>query len=108
MVGLQSPPSVVAMKTLLALRNTQTAPVSLRKFPMTDNRTLLAHLNLSQLAWGRFCGVNPRTARNWFVAGVKEPVLVHTLLRFFVAHPSAFKAFSKFVMPTEGEQWNAR
>lgn len=63
---------------------------------MQDNRTLLASLNLSQLAWGRLCGVTGRTARHWFEKGFKGPPLVHLLLRFFVAHPRTFKAFVKF------------
>lgn len=64
-----------------------------------DNRTLLANLpvKLSQLGWGRLCGVNDRTAQRWFEKGVKEPVFVHTMLRFFVANPTMFKVFVKFV-----------
>lgn len=58
-----------------------------------DNRALLAHLNLSQLAWGRLCGVNARTAQRWFEEGGYMPILVHRLLMFFVANPRAFKAF---------------
>lgn len=60
-----------------------------------DNRTLLSQLNLSQLAWGRLCGVGERTVRRWFVPGVMEPVLVNRLLRFFVGRPTAFKAFQR-------------
>lgn len=62
-----------------------------------DNRTLLASLNLSQQAWGRLCGCNPRTAQKWFEDGIVKPVLVNRLLRFFVAYPRVFKAFQAFI-----------
>lgn len=66
-----------------------------------DNRTLLSQLNLSQLAWGRLCGVNERTARRWFEEGASTPVLVNRLLRFFVAHPRILKQFTNFNESTE-------
>ncbi len=70
-----------------------------------DNRTLLAQLpgKPSQLAWGRLCGAGERTVRRWFETGCKEPALVNTMLRFFVAHPRTYKAFVKFAAhPHEG------
>lgn len=65
-----------------------------------DNRTLLANLNLSQLAWGRLCGVNPRTAQRWFEAGCTQPVMVNRLLRFFYKYPPMLKAFKNISKDT--------
>lgn len=70
-----------------------------------DNRTLLSQLpgKPSQLAWGRLWPVDGRTARRWFKTGCVTPTVVHTLLRFFVAHPRIFKTFVEFRAARPGE-----